>query len=212
MKEILRYLNATYYKLSDDAMSFILQHCDEQTFRAGETLHAAGEVCKYVWFIKKGMLRAYQEYYDEDRKTTKIYNNWFMIENDTATSVVSFFRGVPSLEAIETVEDTVVYRMSREDLFAAIDRYPGISQLTLMVVIKYYCDTRMFEGFLRMKNSKGMHEYLLAECGTLMGRLEEKHKNSFLGISDTKYRAVKSGKSNKKKGEEKKDPKKNTKK
>ncbi|HEV2353893.1 MAG TPA: Crp/Fnr family transcriptional regulator [Puia sp.] len=208
MKEILHYLNTTYWKLTDDAMGYILQHCDEQTFKAGAVLQHSGKVCEYVWFVKMGLLRAYQDHYDKDRGTMKTYNNWFMKENDIATSVVSFFRMVPSEETIEAVEDAVVYRMSRSDLFTGAARFHTMALLTLMIVIKYYCETRIVETFLRMKDAEQMHQYLLSECDDLMGRLEERHKYSFLGISDTKYRGVKSGKSKEKDDVSKKNKKK----
>ncbi|HXD77167.1 MAG TPA: cyclic nucleotide-binding domain-containing protein [Puia sp.] len=193
MKEILRYLCENYWQLTNDAKHYILENTDEIRIAAGEVLLKPGETCNYVWFIKTGLLRAYQEHYDEKRGTFKIYNNWFMTENDIATSVVSCFRQVPSVETVEAVEDTVVFRMSRKDLLAGVERFHSLALLTLFIVLKYYCDTKILEGFLRMKDPEHLQQYMLQTCPELLGRLSENLKHSFFGISDTKYRNVKSG-------------------
>ena len=67
MKEILRFLCENYWQLTNDAKHFILENTDEIRVAAGEVLLKPGEPCNYVWFIKSGLLRAYQEHYDEKR-------------------------------------------------------------------------------------------------------------------------------------------------
>jgi CRP-like cAMP-binding protein len=201
MKEVLRYLCNTYSKLTDDAMGFILHNTDEQVLQRGEILMKAGQICDAVWFVKKGLLRAYQE---DPEDPTKIFSNWFMTENDTATSVVSFFLGLPSVETIVAEEPTVVYRMSKKDLFAGTARFHSLSQLTMIIIINYYVQTRITETFLRMKRPEYIHQHMLAECPELLLRLHEDVKASYLGISTTKYRQIKGGKGNSKKAESKK--------
>lgn len=200
MKEVLRYLCNTYSRLTDDAMGFILHNTDEQVLQRGEILMKAGQICDAVWFIKKGLLRAYQE---DPEDPTKIFSNWFMTDNDIATSVVSFFWSQPSAETIVAEEPTVVYRMSKNDLFAGTARFHSLCQLTMTIIVNYYAQTRIVETFLRMKRPEYIHRYMLAEHSELLLRLHEDVKASFLGISTTKYRQIKGGKSDKNKETEK---------
>ncbi|HTR29652.1 MAG TPA: cyclic nucleotide-binding domain-containing protein [Puia sp.] len=117
MKEILLYLSQTYWKLDKPAMTFILEKCDERPVKKGETLLKEGNICKSVWFVKRGLLRAYQS---QPSTPDKIVSNWFMTENEVATSVISFFNECRSAETIVADENGVVFEMSKGDLFAGI--------------------------------------------------------------------------------------------
>src|ERR1700730_6402330 len=131
MKEILIYLSQTYWKLDKPAITYILENCNERSIRKGEVLLKEGEICKHVWFVKKGLLRAYQS---KPSSPDKIFSNWFMKENDVATSVISFFLECKSEEEIIAEEETVVFEMSKIDLIAGIKERHCIAILTLFIV------------------------------------------------------------------------------
>ena len=117
-----------------------------------------------------------------------------MRENDIATSVISFFNEEKTEELIEAAEDSVLYRMSREDLFIGLKKYKSMAMLTLMILIKYYCQSRLLESILRRKEPKQIHQYLLHQHAELVQRVPEKHLASFLGISEPTYNTIKNGK------------------
>lgn len=172
-------------------MTYILEKCDERHFRKGEILLEEEKVCRHVWFIKKGLLRAYQANPSNPHKTSTC---WFMMENDVATSVRSFFRELPSEEVIIAEEDTVVFQLSKKDLFAGIEKYRGMAILTLFVVINYYCDTRFNETYLRMKEPQFIFQRTLETRPDLLVRALQADLASFLGVSDPLFRQIKSGK------------------
>lgn len=198
MKEILNYLSKTYWKLSEEAMQYILQKCDELSKEKGEILLKEGTVCQHVWFIKKGMLRAYQDSPPNVDRPGKTHTNWHLIENDIATSVVSFVDGLPSEEEIVAEEDVIVFQMSKKELFAGIERYPGMAILTLLIVFKYYRDTRFFETCLRMNEPQLIYEWMLAVCPQILQRALQGNLATFLGVSEPIFRDIKSGKYKKK--------------
>jgi CRP-like cAMP-binding protein len=191
MKEILIYLSQTYWKLDKQAITYILENCNERSVAKGEVLLKEGEVCRYVWFVKKGLLRAYQA---KPSSPDKLFSNWFMIENDVATSVISFFLGCKSEETIVAEEDSVVFEMSKKDLFDGIEQRPCMAILTLLIVIKYYCQSRLNETFLRMKEPQLIYLQMLAECPELLQRPKQKDLASYVGVSGPVYRKIKSGK------------------
>jgi CRP-like cAMP-binding protein len=191
MKEILNYLSQTYWKLTEEVMSYVLKNCDELTIPKGEVLSEEGKVCDYVWFIKKGLLAVYQE---DPEDPTKKYCNWFMKENDIATSVLSFFLELRSAEKIVALEDMVVFRMSKKDLFAGLQRFPCMSILTTLIIIKYYCESTLNETFLRMKHPELIFQHMLAANHEVLQRALQGDIASFLGVSEPVYRKIKSGK------------------
>jgi CRP/FNR family transcriptional regulator, anaerobic regulatory protein len=198
MKEILNYLSQTYWKLTEEVMTYVLQKCDERSIPKGEILSEEGKICRQVWFIKKGMLRAYQ-YNPEDNK---VYSHWFMKERDIATSVISFFNELPSEENIVAVEDTVVFQMSRKDLFAGMERFPSMAILTALIIIKYYSDSKFNENHLRMNMPQCIHLRMLADNHEILQRALQEDLASFLGVTEPTYRKIKSGKYKQKKDEE----------
>jgi CRP-like cAMP-binding protein len=188
MKEILEYLSKNYWELSETAMTYLVKKTDEIEVKKKEILLEQGEVCRYVWFIKKGMLRSY-----EMNEKGKYFSNWFMKENDIATSVISFFQEEKTEEVIEVVEDSHLCRMSRKDLFDGLAKYRSLAMLTLKIMIKYYCQSRLFESILRRKEPEQIHRYLLQQHTELVQRVPEKHLATFLGITEPTYNSIKKG-------------------
>jgi signal-transduction protein with cAMP-binding, CBS, and nucleotidyltransferase domain len=191
MKEILLYLSRQFWKLSDKSKNYILDHCDEKAFAKGEHLLEAGKVCRHVWFIKKGLIRAYQR---SPSKPDKQFTGWFMTDNDTATSVRSFFMELPSDVEIVAEEETVVFEMTRKDLFAGVETHHDMAILTLYIVIHYYCDTRFVEMYLRMKEPQLIFQSIAKTFPELLTRTLQANLASFLGVSEPVYREIKSGK------------------
>lgn len=172
-------------------MNYVLQKCDDFEIPKGTVLSEEGKVCRHVWFIKKGLLAAYQQ---DPEDPTKKYCNWFMKENDTATSVLSFFLELRSEEKIVAIENTIVFRMSKKDLFAGMERFPSMSMLTALIIIKYYCDCKFNETFLRMKQPQFIFQHLLTKNPEVLQRALQGDIATFLGVSEPVYRDIKSGK------------------
>jgi hypothetical protein len=75
--------------------------------------------------------------------------------------------------------------------------------LTLLIVIKYYCDTRFNEAFLRMKQPQFIFQRMLAENHEVLQRALQADIATFLGVSEPIYREIKSGKYKQKQDKEK---------
>jgi CRP/FNR family transcriptional regulator, anaerobic regulatory protein len=189
MKEILEYLSKTYWLLAEDASHYILNCCDEITLKKKGILLKEGETCEHIWFVKAGLLRS-----SSVNEKGQDFSNWFMRENDIATSVVSFFLIRPSEETVEALEDCVIFKMSRKDLFKGLSKYSSMLMATLLITIKYYCQTRLIESFLRKKQPRKIYDYLLSEHAELAQRVPEKHLASFMGVSGPTYTKIKSPK------------------
>jgi CRP-like cAMP-binding protein len=191
MKEILDYLSQTYWKLSAKEENYVLRKCDEIAIPKGAVLSEEGKVCRHIWFIKKGLLAAYQQ---DPVDPMKEFCGWFGKENDIATSVLSFFLEWPSEEKIVAMEDTIVFRMSKKDLFAGMEQSPGLLMLTMLIIIKYYCESKFNETFLRMKQPQFIFRHMLTGNHEVLQRALQRDIASFLGVSEPVYRDIKSGK------------------
>jgi CRP-like cAMP-binding protein len=187
MKEILEYLIKTHGLLVEEAMNFILRRCDEITLKKGEILFKRESVCTDVWFIRTGALRAYELNEDGNEVTS-----WLMVKNDIATSVISLFKEVPSKETVEALQDCVIFKMSKKDLFTGLAKYPSMLMLTFRITVDYYCQAYLQNSFLRKKEPAGIYYDLLENHAEIVQIASEKHLASFMGITPPTYNKIKS--------------------
>jgi len=194
--------------MKEEILDYLGQFCDMNK-QTKDWLHANGKrieckkktqlvtlggFCEQVWFIEKGMIRAY-----ETDPTDKETCNWFMMENDIATSVNSFFCGTRSKMVVETAEDCVLWTVSRRELFDGFGDNPPLPILTLMTVVRYYCQLEIWASGLRKKQPEDIYVHLLQHQPKLLARVSEKDMASFLGISEPTYLDIRLGRKGKKK-------------
>jgi CRP-like cAMP-binding protein len=82
----------------------------KKTFKKGEHLLQAGNVCRYVTFIETGLVRYYINS-DGDEQTS-----YFNKEQEFVCDYLSFLPQAPSTVNIQALEDTVVFVISFNDL------------------------------------------------------------------------------------------------
>ncbi|WP_018615872.1 hypothetical protein [Segetibacter koreensis] len=84
MEAILRLVDSI--QPASDEVKFQLRNAlKEKTVGKNESILKAGQVSKYIYFIEKGLLRAY--YFKGHLEVSA----WFMKEGDVMVSVSSFF-------------------------------------------------------------------------------------------------------------------------
>jgi CRP-like cAMP-binding protein len=89
--------------LSEQEIEVLTASLQSKTFRKGQFLLHAGEVCAYAFFVEKGLLRSFTT--DESGKEHVIQfgpENWFVTDRSSA-----YFQE-PSDFAIEAIEETTV--------------------------------------------------------------------------------------------------------
>ena len=181
MKKIITRL-FKIYPLTKDAKTYLYEHTYRQEYKKRHKLIKPGETCRHVWYIEKGLIHSF-EAISRGRKIC----NWFMAENDIATSVVSFFTETASEESIEALEDCVVWSMSRTDLYAGIKLHPSLLMLTFLIVVKYYCETRKMESLLKKKKPEELYAHLVMHHPEIAERVPKVLWAAFLGVTETTF-------------------------
>ena len=97
------------YKLTEDEFKLTKSSYFSQTLKANEFFLQEGEVCNYIGFVTKGILRAY--IFDDfaNEITTEFYP-----EGSLIISFDSFNNQIPSKENIRAVEDSELMVISFE--------------------------------------------------------------------------------------------------
>lgn len=141
-------------------------------------LLAEGQICKYEYFVLKGCLRSF--YVDENLKD---HTTMFALEGWWTGDLLSFHRDVPSTTGIEALEDTIVLRLTRnqmEELYLRVPKFERYFRILLQnrllaneVRISHHLSSNAFESYLAFQ----------AKYPTLEQRISQKYIASYLGIT-----------------------------
>ncbi len=94
------------YKLPEDSRNSIVQAIAENHFSKGHRLLNADKIERNIYFIKKGIVRAYINSSNDE------VTFWFGSEGDTIVSMKSYVNGLKGYENVELLEDSILYKLN----------------------------------------------------------------------------------------------------
>ncbi len=174
--ELIKMLN-TLHPMSQPVISFIEERTIVRRYEKGELLLNAGEVCQYLYYIRKGIIRGFIKDNGKDITT------WITSENEVATSIYSLDSQAPALENIEVIENCELILMKTSDLQILYDEYLEFNIVGRKLLQNYYksAETRAF--IVRVSKAEDKYEHFLNIYSHLSNRVLLKHIASFLGIT-----------------------------
>ncbi|TAF94377.1 MAG: Crp/Fnr family transcriptional regulator [Runella slithyformis] len=177
MKTIIEFLQEIYPLT--DASAEQLQRCFERKhYRAATVLLKAGEVCKKLYFVEKGLARRFEiNEHGED-----ITSN-FMAEFDIIQSPSSFFSQKPALDNIELLENSTLWEIYYQDLKLLQSQYNDIAMLSLGILEKVPQRYEHRIRQLRDLTTKEYYNYFTAVFPTVAVRAQIQHIATYLGTT-----------------------------
>jgi CRP-like cAMP-binding protein len=130
-----------------------------------EILLKEGQICKELFYVKKGLLRVYLII------DGKEVNTWFVKEGDFITSIGSFHNQTPSEHYIDALEDSEIITIKKSTLeFITKNNHKAALFVMNELIIKLcnYQETR--------------YHYLSNKNKEVFSRLSQKHISSFIGV------------------------------
>lgn len=111
---------AKKYNLSEEEISITMSGYMPMTIKANDYFLKEGEVCNFIGFVTKGLLRSfvYDDYANE-------ITSDFFPENTLIISFDSFNNRVPSKENIKAIEDSELMVISYEKQKELYDKIPA---------------------------------------------------------------------------------------
>lgn len=149
-----------------------------ECFSRKQPLLRAGEICKRLYFIRSGFLRAF--FIDENGKEC---TTWFMGKGDLMISVYSFFTQKPAFEYIEVLQDCKLQSLSWQQLNAYYADFPQGNLLGRIVTQKYYIMSEERAIFLRTQTPSLRYDKLLEQHPEIEQQTSQNNIASYLGIS-----------------------------
>jgi CRP-like cAMP-binding protein len=189
MTESLEHFLADKFICTEDEISEVVKYFKHIEATKDEVLAEDNEVCRYLYFIIKGCVKAY--FIDSKGQETI---RFVAFENNFISSIYSFIKQTPSNEYICTVESSELLAISYTDFKLALSTSVLFKDFYIKMLEGTYLNNHWrIETFLRL-DAKQRYEYLLDNNKMLVQRLSNKNLSSFLGITQESLSRIKAKK------------------
>ena len=164
--------------LISDSSKDILKECVwEVTLPKGCLLLNADKIESNIYFIKKGMARAYSN--NEANEVTF----WFGKEGDTIVSMKSYVSNCKGYENIELLEDCELYELKTKELQNLFDSHIDITNWGRRFAEQELLKTEERLISRQFKTATQRYTELLNNNSDLVKRVQLGHIASYLGIT-----------------------------
>lgn len=179
------------YSMPEDSVQKLVAKMKKLSFVKGDRILQAGKVERNIFFVEKGIVRAYLPLDGKD------ITFWIGMEGAAVVSLKSYVCNEPGYETVECVEDTVVYVLQREVLDELFGQDIYIANWGRRFAENEFLQAE--EKFLPLlfTNATQRYEMLLKRQPYLLQCIPLEHLASYLGITPvslSRIRAVVAGK------------------
>ncbi|WP_299107527.1 Crp/Fnr family transcriptional regulator [uncultured Winogradskyella sp.] len=189
MTESLEHFFTNKFTCTTDEISEVVKHFKYVEASKGEVLIEDGNVCRYLYFVIKGCLKA--NFIDANGQETIRY---VAFENQLISSIHSFINQTSSNEYITVVEPSKLLAISYTDFKLELSKSSLFKDFYIkMLEITYLNNHWRIETFLRL-DAKQRYDYLLKNDKRLVQRLSNKNLSHFLGITQESLSRIKAKK------------------
>jgi len=176
MKDVIDFLRSVY-PLSDACCEHLSKIIKFRTVAKDEILLRPGEVCEFIFFIRKGLLRCF--YLEGEKEVT----SWLRKERDLCVSVDSYYDQLSSYEYIVAVEDCELYYISfyeEREVFETFLEYNFIGRMLTQRELREHA--RELRN-IRMLSSSQRYLALLERDPELVQRVPVMYLASYLDMT-----------------------------
>ncbi|WP_292010586.1 Crp/Fnr family transcriptional regulator [Chryseobacterium sp.] len=165
------------YKLPENSKISLKRHITEVNFSKSHCLMEAHKIIPYIYFIKKGIVRAYSSTEDND------ITFWFGSEGEAVISMKSYVEDQPGYENIELLEDSHLYKLETEKLRELFDQDIHIANWGRKFAEKELIKTEELFISRQFKTALERYQDILTQKPDLIRRVQLGHIASYLGIT-----------------------------
>ena len=154
-REIARKIAEVNCPLSRESVHALAEIVVCKKYRKGEIVLKAGEVCKAMLFIEKGLLRQFYYKYDKDLTEHIGYENGMII------CIESYFKQEPTRLMVETLEPSVVWELPKAQIEELASKYDDIEQLYRKFIEHSLIESQIKADALRFEPAHERYNKLL---------------------------------------------------
>jgi CRP-like cAMP-binding protein len=146
-------------------------------FSKGDLLFRQGDICRHLFYIKKGLVRIY--YYSSKGKEITL---WFSSEDTLITAIDSFYNHKHTRDNCEALEDLLVYPISHAQMETLLNNNKGAKTA---FYIMYEVTRKMTDliDSIRFQSAEERYLSLLKDNPAILRRVSLGQIASYLGIT-----------------------------
>lgn len=165
------------YKLPESSKQALKKYIQEVSLPKGHILLKAEKIETNIYFIKKGIVRAYAETLDND------ITFWFGKEGDTIISMKSYVANQKGYEDIELLENCELYKLNTKELQKLFNEDIHIANWGRKFAEQELINTEERLISRQFRVAKERYIELLEKNADLIQRVQLGHIASYLGIT-----------------------------
>lgn len=181
IEELLSFLNsiaeAEGWPLSPACLAHLRKITKTGSLKEEEVLLSAGEICKNLYFIRKGLLKCF--YIVHEREVS----DWFFGELQAVVSIDSFYDQVASEDSITALEPTQYFYISFEELGYLYRTFVEFNVVGRVLTNKYLRIWHRQARNIRMLTAEERYLFLMNTQADLINRVPVKDLASYLDMS-----------------------------
>ncbi|NLZ73868.1 MAG: Crp/Fnr family transcriptional regulator [Bacteroidales bacterium] len=165
------------YLLPKASKELLMGNISTVDYPKGALLFESDKIEKNIYFIDKGIVRAYVD--NKDQEITF----WFGKEGDTIVSMKSYIANQKGYESIELLEDCTLFELNTQHLKELFDIDIHLANWGRKFAEQELLKTEERLISIQFKTALERYEALLKETPDLLLRVQLKHIASYLGIT-----------------------------
>ena len=186
---ILNQFLVNHYSFSDRDSHHVFSKFQFVEIKKNTILHQQNEVCEYAYFICQGCVRTFFTNRKGEENT-----RYIAFEKNFVSAFSSFITQTPSLENVQTLENSKLLKIKQSDFFHLVNSHTTFSKLYLHSLEQaQVISTWRLETMLSM-TARERYRDLLERMPQIILRLSNKQIASFLGITQESLSRLKTKK------------------
>jgi len=177
-KDVLQVIQilSTIYPFSDSLQQEFYKNVRTIQLPKDEVLIGQGEICNYMYFIKKGALMGYSVH--NNKKIT----TYISVEDEFVSSITGLHGFTATKETVVAVEDSVLLALHNDVMQELFQAHFDFNFIFRVMVEKYYRDAQERSYIIRIGNARERYIYFTQTMPGYIERLPEDSVASLLNI------------------------------
>jgi len=164
--------------LNKEEKELVIQKFHPRLYRKKQYVLQEGNTCTQMNFVVRGCLRMYKI---DDKGGTHILQ--FAAENNWITDLGSFYSEKPSELTIDALEDTMVLKITHDDLITIYTQAPKFHRIFRVLIENSYVSIQKRLLQTISSTAEDRYQYFIDTYPHLANRLPQTQIASFLGIT-----------------------------
>jgi len=174
------------FKLPENSKSVLKNLISEIEFPKDSIIIKAGKVEKTIYFIKKGIVRAFVPQENQD------LTFWFGKEEDVVLPMKSYVDNHQNYENIQVLEDCILYQLKIDDLRKLFETDINIANWGRKLAEKELVKTEELFISRQFRTASQRYEELLTKQPEIIQRVQLGYIASYLGITQVSLSRIRS--------------------